>query len=378
MFHVKHVASGDCRRGKIQISRDVKALGMGLLSLAFLLALTACSGIASPRGWASPQFADNTLLAPLNHDALIAVDLEAGAKDWEFPPPKSDVSLQALYATPAVSQGIVFVGGYNGTLYALDMADGSEKWSQATGGHIIGGPVTGEGTVYVGSADSCLYAFAVDSGNQRFDRTCTGAKIWSTPVVSSGVVYFGSMDKKVYAIDAVSGESHWPQPFKADGAIASTLVVDGGTVYVGGLDNYMYALDASNGEMRWRFKADDWIWDRALVSGGTVYFGTLGGKVYALDASNGQLRWEKPFQGDGVVRGGPAMVGSTLVVATDKGNVYGLNASGGSQVWLQQAGSGVLSDLVVDGEMVYYSTKSGDVEKVDAADGTITSVQVPE
>jgi outer membrane protein assembly factor BamB len=66
------------------------------------------------------------------------------------------------------------------------------------------------------------------------------------------------------------------------------------------------------------------------------------------------------------------------VVATDKGNVYGLNASAGSQVWSQQAGSGVLSDLVVDGGMVYYSTKSGDVEKVDAADGTITSVQVPE
>jgi hypothetical protein len=37
----------------------------------------------------------------------------------------------------------------------------------------------------------------------------------------------------------------------------------------------------------------------------------------------------------------------------------------------------VLSDLVVNGGMVYYSTKSGDVQKVDPANGTITSVQVP-
>ena len=203
----------------------------------------------------------------------------------------------------------MFLGGYNGTLYALNQSDGSEKWSQVTGGHIIGGLAAGDSAVYAGSADGCLYAFAVGDGNQLFDHFCTGAKIWSTPVVSDGVVYLSSMDKKVYAIDAASGKSRWAQPFKADGAFASTPVVDGGTVYVGGLDNYMYALDASNGEMRWRYKSDDWIWNRALVSGGTVYFGTLSGKVYALNATNGELRWEKPFQGSGVVRGGAAIGG---------------------------------------------------------------------
>ncbi len=356
----------------------MKALGLGLLSLSVVLILVACGGVTSPKGWASPVITDSTLLVSPNHHTVIAIDLTANTRHWDFPSSDSKVKLTALYATPAVSQGVVFVGGYNGTLYAINESDGSEKWSQATKGHIIGGPVVSGSSVYVGSADGCLYAFAAGDGSQIFAPFCTGQKIWSTPAVSSGVVYFGSMDKKVYAIDAATGGSKWPQPFKADGALASTPVVDGGTVYVGSLDNNMYALDASNGEMRWRFKADDWVWNRALVDGGTVYFGTLGGSIYGLNASDGKLRWNTPFAGSGVVRGGAAIADSTLVVATDKGNVYGLNASSGAQAWTTRAGSGVLSDLVVSESTVYYSTKSGDVEKVDPANGTITSVQIPQ
>lgn len=371
-------ARGTCRRSKIQTSRVGKALGLGLLCLPLVLVLAACSRIASPQGWASPLITDSTLLAAPNHQTLVAADLQTNAKRWNFPTTDLKISLQALYGTPAVSQGLALIGGYNGTLYALSLADGSEKWSQATQSHIVGGPATSDDTVYVGSADHCLYAFAVSSGDQRFGRVCSGAKIWSTPAVSNGVVYFSSMDRKLYAIDGSTGESRWPKPFQADGAIASTPVVDGDTVYVGGLDSRLYAVDASNGEMRWRYKADDWIWNRALVSGGIVYFGSLGGKVYGLDAASGQPRWEKPFQASGVVRGGPAIVGSTLVVGTDKGFVYGLDAGTGSQVWSLEAGSGVLSDLVVNGGMVYYSTKSGNVEKVDPTNGTITNVQVPQ
>jgi outer membrane protein assembly factor BamB len=368
----------DCRRGKIQISRTAKALGLGLFSLSFVLLLTACRGITSPQGWASPVFTDSSLLVSPNHTTLAHVDLAANSRAWTFPPSKSNITLTALYGTPALSQGLALVGGYNGTLYALNESDGTVKWFQATKGHIVGGPAANDSTVYVGSADRCLYAFAIASGDQQFTPFCTGQKIWSTPVVANGVVYFGSMDKKVYAIDGTTGESHWPQPFSAQGAIASTAVVDNGTVYVGGFDERMYALDASSGKERWTYKADDWIWNRALVSGGIVYFGSLSGTVYGVDATSGKLSWPKPFQGRGVVRGSPVIVGTTLVVATDQGNVYGLNATSGAQVWTAKASSGVLSDLVVNGGFVYYSTKSGQLQKVDPTNGAITSVEVPQ
>jgi outer membrane protein assembly factor BamB len=281
----------------------VKALGLGLFSLSLALFLTACRGITSPQGWASPIIGSSTLLTSPNHKSLVNADLQANSRLWTFPPSKSNISLTAIYGTPAISQNLVLLGGYSGTLYALNESDGSEKWSQATGGHIVGAPVASDSTVYVGSSDRCLYAFAVDSGDEHFSPFCTGQRIWSTPAVSGGMVYFGSMDKNLYALDATTGESRWQ--FQADGAIASTAVVDNGTVYVGGFDELMYALDASNGNVRWHYKADDWIWNRALVSNGNVYFGSLSGTVYGVNATSGELSWPSAFHGKGVVRGGP-------------------------------------------------------------------------
>ncbi len=338
------------------------------------LVLVACSRITNPQGWASPLISGSTLLAEPNHQTLANVDLDNGSRVWTFPPSKSTISLKAIYGTPAIWQQLVFLGGYDGNLYALNLPDGSQKWTESTGGHIVGGPVVSGATVYVGSGDQCLHAFNVGNGDQAFSPFCTGAKIWSTPTLSGNTVFVSSMDKKLYAIDAAAGTLVWPKPFQTNGAIASMPVVESGVVYVGSFDDKFYAVDASTGEEKWSFKADDWIWNRAVVGNGAVYFGSLGGKVYGLDASTGNLRWDKPFQASGVVRGGPALVGSTLVVATDNGSVYGLNATDGTEQWTAQASAGVLSDLTVNSGKVYYSAKNGNVQQVDPTNGTITDV----
>ena len=105
---------------------------LGLLSLSLVLLLTACRGVASPKGWASPQFSrQHSPRRRLNHKTLVAADLQANTRKWTFPPAKSKISLTAVYGTPAVTRiRQSFLGGYNGTLYALNLSDGSEKWSQ--------------------------------------------------------------------------------------------------------------------------------------------------------------------------------------------------------------------------------------------------------
>lgn len=352
----------------------------GFLSLTIVLLLTACTRIASPQGWASPVFKDNVLLATIGHRTLTAVDLNSNNSVlWQFPlKDAKNVSLVGIYGTPVISQNLVMLGDYGGVLYALDSAKGDQKWSQATGGPIVGGPASSADTVYVGSSDHCLYAFAVADGSPRWDGGpfCTGAKIWSTPAVSGGVVYLTSMDKKAYALDAATGDARWSKPFQAKAAIPSTPVIANGMVYFGALDNRFYALDQSSGEERWSFGADNWIWNLAVVTSDTVYFGTQGGKVYALDAASGGSRWAQPFQASSAIRAGAALVGSTLVVADDAGVLYGLEAGTGNQVWSQDAGVGILSDLVVDKGVVYFSTKNGDVESVDPSSGAITPVSI--
>src|SRR5947207_6381610 len=63
---------------------------------------------------------------------------------------------------PAVVNGVVYVGSYDGNLYALDAASGTKKWAFHAGNSIgYSSPAVVNGVVYVGSDDDSLYAFGL-------------------------------------------------------------------------------------------------------------------------------------------------------------------------------------------------------------------------
>ena len=73
----------------------------------------------------------------------------------------------------------------------------------ATGGSIFSSPAVANGVVYVGSVDSKLYAFAAAGcGKQACPplwSAATGGAVYASPAVSNGTVYVGSFDGKLYA-----------------------------------------------------------------------------------------------------------------------------------------------------------------------------------
>ena len=64
-------------------------------------------------------------------------------------------------SSPAVADGVVYVGSTDRYLYAFDAATGEEVWRVATGGFIISSPAVANGVVYVGSRDRYLYAYGL-------------------------------------------------------------------------------------------------------------------------------------------------------------------------------------------------------------------------
>ena len=58
-----------------------------------------------------------------------------------------------IRAPPAVSNGVVFVGSLDGSMYALDAVTGAKKWSYATGGMVQGGSAMDKTLLYIGSDD---------------------------------------------------------------------------------------------------------------------------------------------------------------------------------------------------------------------------------
>ena len=122
-------------------------------------------------------------------------------------------------SSPAVANGVVYVGRDDGKLYAFDAAGGPNcfrpyclsLWSTTTGttgGLMLSSPAVANGIVYVGSQDSKLYAFdaAGTTSCSGAPKTCTslwtattGGVVLSSPTVVNGVVYVASDDGKLHA-----------------------------------------------------------------------------------------------------------------------------------------------------------------------------------
>ena len=73
------------------------------------------------------------------------------------------------------------------------------KWTYATGGEVRSSPAVADGVVFVGSQDKKLHAVDAATGEAKWTYA-TGGAVWSSPAVADGVVFVGSWDKKLHAV----------------------------------------------------------------------------------------------------------------------------------------------------------------------------------
>jgi len=394
MFHVK-------QRPVLSLPKGRLALILGVFVLAALL--SGCAGTVGSRGWAPPVRTDDELLVSTGKGRLDSLDANTYEGLWRFPN-HWDLSgaagrLSGIYGPPVVNaDGVVFVGDYNGYVYAFRPAD----LSRTTEGEppaasfklsekIIGGVALDEAsdTLFV-AAGSSLYAIRADDLVARIrDEKASvtvarlfkaGGEIWSTPVLASGKLLVSSLDGNLYAVDARSGSQLWR--FSAGKSLASTPVVSGGVVLVGGFDGRLHAVDLDSGDEAWSFTASNWVWSRPYVAGERVYFGDFDGNLYAVELSSGTLAW-KASLGRGAIRGSPVITAGVVVVATEEGWLLGIDPSSQAKRWEKELDASLNGDLVADGETVLIApsgcvTPAGTEEKVyyasvDAATGELRS-----
>lgn len=100
---------------------------------------------------------------------------------------------------------------YEVILSPANVANLVVDWQYPTGGAIWSSPVVANGVVYVGSEDKTVYALNAGTGALIWKYT-TGGIIHSSPTVANGVVYIGSFDNNVYALNAATGTLLWMFP----------------------------------------------------------------------------------------------------------------------------------------------------------------------
>ena len=119
---------------------------------------------------------------------------------WRFAP-EERASL-GIIASPAVAEGIYYLGDGDGVFYARDAATDAEIWRFKTGagGGIVSSPVILGDTVYFGARNGILYAL----------RRADGAPVWTLdlgapvelpPAYANGRLYIRTADGRLHAVE---------------------------------------------------------------------------------------------------------------------------------------------------------------------------------
>lgn len=291
----------------------------------------------------SPAVANGILYVGSLDDKIYALSATTGAAIWTTP------TQGAVVSSPAVVNNVVYVGSYDDKVYALNATTGSTLWTAATGGQVESSPVVVNGIVYVGSHDSKIYAFNAATGATIWSST-TGSTVTSSPAVANGIVYVGSYDDKVYALDATTGATVWTVATK--GEVGASPAVANGMVYVGSEDGNVYALNATTGSALWITPTNSFTTiSSPAVANGVVYVGSEDGKLYALNATTGSTIWTTGT--GGAVESSPAVANGVVYVASYDDKLYALNATTGSVLWTGVTGSELYSSPVIANGAVY-------------------------
>jgi outer membrane protein assembly factor BamB len=322
-------------------------------------------------------------------------------------------------ASPAVVNGVVYVGSWDGFFYALDAQSGSKKWAFK---------VDCQKTV-VPVPEGC--------SPPPTRATSDGGIITSSAAVIGGNVYFGA-GKTLYSLRASDGHPNWktvicgnfddprPQGCQNDAddptRIFSSPAVSGGKIFIGhtadGAPGYrggFEAVDAASGNVVWRFETDPKldslgnpiggginrgcgsVWSSAAVDPDLqlVYFGTgdcqrgapppYHEAIIALytgetkNTTGGTIKWVfRPFRPpatdtcDFDFGASPNIIdfganGHYLGLGGKDGTYYLLDRSSGGLIWAKNVvfgGSigGFFGGAAFDGEHIFSSTAVGDFE----------------
>lgn len=348
-----------------------------------------------------------------------ALDLETGNEIWNYDAPVHPtvysgqiISSAAVHDLADGTQLVYFAGGR--TLYALDTADGSERWvvdlnpdgdeddpTEIQSSPLVAPGVDGSDLVIVGfdshdtpGVRAGVMAFDADTGDTAWDfdpdqgtepSGCTG--VWGSPSFdpARGLVFVGSANcptspegwgdytEAVYALDVTSGEPQWsfqphePNNDDLDFAGTPNLYTIDGTDYVGlgNKDGTYYALDR-DGTPLWEtaatgpgiespgsnYSTGGFIGATA-VADGVVLGGTAVGPcpcAHGLDAATGEVVWQSDTPAS--TYASAAEVGGVMFLGGTDFTLRAFDVGSGEILWSQEMSGVVAGGVAVAGDRI--------------------------
>ncbi|WP_049920904.1 outer membrane protein assembly factor BamB family protein [Halopiger djelfimassiliensis] len=298
-----------------------------------------------------------------------------GEQRWET---QTDATDKGFHGSAAIVDDVVYIGGYDGALYAMNVDDGELRWkteaSELDGALAVGSsPAYYDGTLYFISefADpfsGALWAIDPETGEPIWQDDRIWGRAHPSPSIDlqRGRILAGSNDGAVYCWEFPSLEFAWKFQLEANGAsqvdgtfnlgseIKGSAPLYDGHAYFGSFNGCFYCVDIMDGSEVWSFETDRAIMSNAAVDpdAGVVYMGSDDGYVYALDPETGDQYWSANVNGR--VVGALTVTAETVLAGSYDSYLYALDKKTGDRRWrVENRGRVTTSPVPVDGRIYY-------------------------
>lgn len=241
----------------------------------------------------SPALSEGVLYVGSTNESFYTYDLSRGKRLWRFD------ARYPLEAAPAIAGDLVCFGSVGGVLRCLDKKSGAEKWSFQAKSEITSSPVVAGDKLYFSSSDDRFYALSLKSGEKIWSyyrsayQTVT-PRLTSSPAYSENKIYHLFSDGVLVCLQADSGKELWSKKvvknFDSSDKTRRTPMAQNGLVYIIDDNNDILALGGENGDLKNNYnvkKAYDFVFrdKKTLVVAGSD-------EVVALDTALGSTLWK--------------------------------------------------------------------------------------
>jgi len=270
----------------------------------------------------APQLWEGKVYFGSNNGNIYALDAKSGRQLWQFS------TGSELLSGGVAEGGMVFFNNTNDTLHALDGETGEVLWRyhhESSGIYAIrsaGSPAVSDGIIYVGFRDGTVAAFVSFDGSILWKNRVTLKSesrfkdIDASPVVDGEAIYVTSYDGGLFKLSSKTGELVW---MHAGGSVA-TPTFDETRVYCSDKNGLIYALDKLSGETIWTYQLKKGTATSGTVIGDYYVVGSNYKRIYMIDKASGKVKSKRRLSGG--LSASPAFYKGYIYALSNKGDAY--------------------------------------------------------
>lgn len=277
-------------------------------------------------------------------------------------------NLPIALQSPAISDGLVFVGDNNGYFHAFELENGKEVWKVNDRSNYHSKPVVYKDQVIYGTQDGRVFSRATVTGELKYNVDL-GASVEGSGVISNGKIFFHLRNHQVFALDIETGKILWAYkrsvPYLTTLQRAAKPVVLNNRLYVGFADGTLAALNLDEGLLAFEVKLSTGIkfvdLDNPIsVIDGKIYAGVMGGPLHIINAENGAIIKRSEI----IASRNPTIEGEELLVPMPNGTIVRADKNL-NVISEKKIAKGAVSDFKVFGDSYLATSTNGEVVELE-------------